>query len=123
VHAQLLTVPVYVWATIAYFILAFSSDHFELRGPFFLVASGFLMVGYIMMLATESLAARYAAVFMLAVGVYSTVCNHTQAKPPNSAILFQSIEFRSFLFPVISFQESYQLTNPIDIDRTCNRMA
>ncbi|KAH7325616.1 high-affinity nicotinic acid transporter [Stachybotrys elegans] len=72
VQAQLLTVPVYVWATIAYFILAFMSDRAGLRGPFILVACSFLVLGYIVMQATTNLGARYASVFMLAVGVYST---------------------------------------------------
>lgn len=73
VQAQLLTVPVYVWATISYFILAFMSDKVGLRGPFVLTACCFLLLGYIVMLATTNLGARYASVFMLAVGVYSTV--------------------------------------------------
>ncbi|KEY71706.1 hypothetical protein S7711_02935 [Stachybotrys chartarum IBT 7711] len=72
VQAQLLTVPVYVWATISYFILAFMSDKVGLRGPFVLTACCFLLLGYIVMLATTNLGARYASVFMLAVGVYST---------------------------------------------------
>lgn len=73
VHAQLLTVPVYVWATASYFILAYLSDRFGLRGPFFLSACVSLLSGYIIMLATTNLGARYFSVFLLAVGVYSTV--------------------------------------------------
>jgi MFS family permease len=73
VQAQLLTVPVYVWAAVSYFILAFMSDRFGLRGPFILIASVFLLIGYAVMLGTANLAARYTSVFLLAIGVYSTV--------------------------------------------------
>lgn len=77
VHAQLLTVPVYVWATISYFILAFSSDRLGLRSPFILIACVALLIGYSIMLGTVSLGARYAAVFFLAIGVYSTVSHQS----------------------------------------------
>lgn len=73
VHAQLLTVPVYVWATISYFILAFFSDRVGLRSLFIILPCISLVIGYSIMLGTVSLGARYAAVFFLAVGVYSTV--------------------------------------------------
>ncbi|SPN99133.1 related to high affinity nicotinic acid permease [Cephalotrichum gorgonifer] len=72
VHAQLLTVPVYAWATIAYFGIAFASDGKGLRGPFILGALVFLVAGYAVMLGTDSIAARYTAVFILAVGIYPT---------------------------------------------------
>jgi len=73
VHAQLLTVPVYVWATMAYIIIALLSDRIGWRGPFILMACLFLIIGYAMNLSTTSLGARYAAVFVLGAGVYTTV--------------------------------------------------
>lgn len=72
-QAQLLTVPVYVWAALSYYGLAFGSDRIGLRSPFIVGACVSLIIGYAIMLGTESIGARYYAVFMLAVGVYSTV--------------------------------------------------
>jgi MFS family permease len=73
VHAQLLTVPVYVWATLCYFFIAFFSDRARIRGPFLITGAVFLVAGYAIMLGTDSIGARYAAVFILGVGVYSAV--------------------------------------------------
>lgn len=73
VHAQLLTVPVYAWSTLSYFFIAFFSDRARLRGPFMIAGASFLVAGYAIMLGTENLGARYAAVFVLGVGVYSAV--------------------------------------------------
>ncbi|CAK7207302.1 hypothetical protein SEUCBS139899_010112 [Sporothrix eucalyptigena] len=72
VHAQLLTVPVYVWSAIAFFIIAFLSDRAGMRSPFLVGASVSVLVGNIMMLATDNVAARYVALFFLAVGLYTT---------------------------------------------------
>lgn len=90
VHAQLLTVPVYVWATISYFIIAYLSDRVGMRSPFIIVACLALMVGYIMMIATDNLAARYVAVFILAVGLYTTV-RHNTTQDLRSFIKLQTI--------------------------------
>lgn len=73
VHAQLLTVPVYAWATAAFLITAFQSDRVGWRGPFILGGCIFLLIGYSINLGTASLGARFAAVFLLATGVYCTV--------------------------------------------------
>ncbi|ATY66974.1 nicotinic acid plasma membrane transporter [Cordyceps militaris] len=72
VHAQLLTVPVYLWATVSYVIIALLSDRVGLRAPFILGACLFLIIGYSINLGTEALGARYAAVFIIGCGVYAT---------------------------------------------------
>ncbi|CAK7221007.1 hypothetical protein SBRCBS47491_004380 [Sporothrix bragantina] len=72
VHAQLLTVPVYVWSAIAFFIIAFLSDRHGMRSPYLVGASFAVLIGNIMMIATDNIAARYVALFFLAVGMYST---------------------------------------------------
>ncbi|KAH7024853.1 high-affinity nicotinic acid transporter [Microdochium trichocladiopsis] len=71
VVAQLLTVPVYAWATISYFAIAFLSDKVGLRGPFILGAGLFLLAGYAVSIGTDSLGGRYAAVFIVGTGVYA----------------------------------------------------
>ena len=73
VHAQLMTVPVYVWATVSYLMVAFGSDKVGLRSPFMFGACLALVVGYIMNIASEALAVRLAAVFVLGTGVYAGV--------------------------------------------------
>lgn len=73
VHAQLLTVPVYAWATASYVVIALLSDRVGLRAPFILGACLFLIIGYAVNLGTEALGARYAAVFIIGCGVYATV--------------------------------------------------
>ncbi|KAK0386734.1 hypothetical protein NLU13_6570 [Sarocladium strictum] len=72
VHAQLLTVPVYVWATASYVIIASLSDRVGRRAPFLVLACLFLVTGYAINLGTEALGARYAAVFVLGCGVYAS---------------------------------------------------
>lgn len=73
VHAQLLTVPVYVWATVSYVVIALLSDRVGLRAPFILGACLFLITGYAINLGSDALGARYAAVFICGCGVYATV--------------------------------------------------
>jgi MFS family permease len=74
VHAQLLTVPVYFWAGLSYFICAYASDRVGMRSPFIIFACLALMVGYIIMITTASIGARLAAVYILVIGLYTTVC-------------------------------------------------
>ncbi|KAL2812920.1 major facilitator superfamily domain-containing protein [Aspergillus cavernicola] len=71
-QAQALTVPVYVWATIAYFSIALFADRSGLRGPYILGALLFLVAGYGIMIGTDNVAARYTALFIIAVGIYPT---------------------------------------------------
>lgn len=73
VHAQLLTVPVYVWATISYLSIALLSDRIGMRAPFIIGACLFLIAGYAIQLGTDVLGARYVAVFVCGVGVYASV--------------------------------------------------
>lgn len=80
VHAQLITVPVYIWATISYLVIAWASDRVGLRSPFILGATLACIVGYSMNISSSSLGVRLAAVFMLGTGVYATV-SHTLIHP------------------------------------------
>lgn len=73
VHAQLITVPVYVWATASYLMIAFASDRVGLRSPFILGACLALIIGYSMNIGSNALGVRLAAVFVLGTGVYATV--------------------------------------------------
>ena len=61
VHAQLMTVPVYVWATISYLMIAFGSDKVRLRSSFMSGACLALAIGYIINIVSEALSVRLAA--------------------------------------------------------------
>lgn len=76
VHAQLLTVPVYAGTTISFYLIAFFSDRAGMRSPFLLLACLALVIGYAIMLGTANNAARYVALFILGVGLYTTVSQH-----------------------------------------------
>lgn len=71
-HAQLLTVPVYTWSAVTFFLIAFFSDRVGMRSPFLVGASFFVLIGNILMLVTDKVAARYVGLFCLAIGLYST---------------------------------------------------
>ena len=62
VHAQLMTVPVYVWATISYLMIAFGSDKVRLRSSSMSGACLALAIGYIINIASEALSVSLAAV-------------------------------------------------------------
>ncbi|KAH8907947.1 high-affinity nicotinic acid transporter [Coniochaeta sp. PMI_546] len=72
VHAQLMTVPVYFWAGLSYFICAYASDRVGMRSAFIIFACLALMVGYIIMLTTDNIGARLTAVYILVIGLYTT---------------------------------------------------
>ena len=68
--AQLFTVAPNMAAFIAVLSLSIISDRIKVRGP--IMASGCIIAaaGYIMLLATEKNAVRYAGTFLVAVGVF-----------------------------------------------------
>ncbi|PFH50852.1 hypothetical protein AMATHDRAFT_192456 [Amanita thiersii Skay4041] len=69
-RAQLYTVPPYVPAAALTVIVAYFSDKLKLRGPFILVCLPLTIVGYIISIAAQTNKARYAAVFLIAAGIY-----------------------------------------------------
>ncbi|KAK5131207.1 hypothetical protein LTR08_001232 [Meristemomyces frigidus] len=85
INSQLLTVPVYAAAAISYLIVGWLSDKTKLRSPFLLGCLTSCLIGYIILAIPSSpVGARYFAVFMVAIGLYSTTslnlvwaaCNH-----------------------------------------------
>ncbi|SNX86065.1 related to allantoate permease [Melanopsichium pennsylvanicum] len=69
---QLLTVPVYVPATILVIVIAYLADRIRLRGPFMLGLLPLSMIGYIMLLITQDPRVKYGATFLIALGIYPT---------------------------------------------------
>ncbi|KAI0824785.1 MFS general substrate transporter [Trametes gibbosa] len=68
--AQLHTVPPYVPAVVLTVIVAVASDRLRWRGPFILLFLPITMAGYILAIAAKTNNQRYAAVFLIATGIY-----------------------------------------------------
>ncbi|KAF1969445.1 MFS general substrate transporter [Bimuria novae-zelandiae CBS 107.79] len=68
--AQLLTVPIYITASILAIGTAWLSDRAGKRSPFILVCLGIMAVGFIMCLATGTPGVVYAGVFIAAAALY-----------------------------------------------------
>lgn len=71
--AQLMTIPIYITASIFSVVQAYFSDRVGLRSPFILVNLIFLLVGYSMAISTnpaDNPGVIYAGVYIAALGVY-----------------------------------------------------
>lgn len=71
--AQLMTVPIYVTASILAVIFAYFSDRLGKRSPFIIFFLGVMVVGFAMCIATdpnENPGVVYAGVFLIACSIY-----------------------------------------------------
>jgi MFS family permease len=75
IKTQLLTVPVYIWASIVYICISFASDHFNRRAFFMVPMALITAVGYSLMLGLPmtSTSVLYFATFVTATGIYCVV--------------------------------------------------
>ncbi|KAF2813634.1 major facilitator superfamily transporter [Mytilinidion resinicola] len=75
IHTQLLTVPVYIWASIVYITVSFASDHFNRRAIFMVPMALVTSIGYAMQLGVsmDKTAVLYFATFVTATGIYCVV--------------------------------------------------
>lgn len=72
-NAQLLTIPIYVFAMIITLIFAFWSDHVQQRSPFIMAGFGIAACGFIAQLAiphTSLPGLTYGFLFPVAAGLY-----------------------------------------------------
>ncbi|KAJ3722977.1 MFS transporter [Lentinula raphanica] len=83
-EAQLHTVPPYVPAVVLTVVIAFLSDRLRWRGPFILICLPVAIVGYIVAITAETDTGRYAAVFLMATGVYPSGPSILSILPNNS---------------------------------------
>ncbi|KAL2835824.1 high-affinity nicotinic acid transporter [Aspergillus pseudoustus] len=72
VHANLMTVPIYVCALFFFLAIAYFSDRTGYRGPFLAGGLLCLIVGYALLIAVEDLRVRFFACFVAALGIYPT---------------------------------------------------
>ncbi|KAK5115895.1 hypothetical protein LTR62_000351 [Meristemomyces frigidus] len=86
IDAQLLTVPVYAVAAGSYLLIGWASDRVKLRSPFLIGVLCSCLIGYIILAVPASpVGVRYFAVFLVAIGLYSstslnivwTACNNS----------------------------------------------
>ncbi|KIJ56775.1 hypothetical protein M422DRAFT_57408 [Sphaerobolus stellatus SS14] len=68
--AQLHTVPPYVPAVVLTIFISVLADRLSWRGPFILICLPMTIAGYIMAIAATTNTVRYAAVFLIAGGIY-----------------------------------------------------
>lgn len=68
--AQLHTVPPYVPAVVLTVVVSIASDKLKWRGPFILIFLPIAMIGYIIAIVATNNTQRYAAVFLMAAGIY-----------------------------------------------------
>ncbi|KAI4939261.1 uncharacterized protein J4E92_000545 [Alternaria infectoria] len=75
IRTQLLTVPVYIWASVVYLFVAFCSDYFNRRAFFMVPLALVTSIGYAMMLGVSmsSTGVLYFATFVTATGIYCVV--------------------------------------------------
>lgn len=84
-QAQLHTVPPYVPAVVLTVIVAIMSDKLKWRGPFILICLPLAIVGYIVAITAQTNTGRYAAVFLMAAGVYPSAPCILSILPNNSS--------------------------------------
>ncbi|KAE9968333.1 hypothetical protein EG327_011106 [Venturia inaequalis] len=82
--AQLLTVPVYVFASAIALLFAWLSDRAGKRTPFILPMMFVILVGYIMCISSSKPGVVYAGIFIAAAGVYG-------AYPGNIALISNNL--------------------------------
>ncbi|EKG10286.1 Major facilitator superfamily [Macrophomina phaseolina MS6] len=77
ISQQLHTVPPYIVGAFFTLFFPFLSWRFDKRNIFFIISAPFMMVGYIMFLATDAAKVRYGATFLIASGAFAfgALCN------------------------------------------------
>ncbi|CAK7217036.1 hypothetical protein SCUCBS95973_003015 [Sporothrix curviconia] len=71
--AQLWSVIPYAVASVVTVIVAFASDHFQVRGIIMLVTMPIAIVGYAVIANVDSPSVKYGMTFLMATGLYSSV--------------------------------------------------
>ncbi|KAI6045457.1 MFS general substrate transporter [Pisolithus marmoratus] len=71
--SQLLTIPIYVAATISTITVAHFSDTMKIRFPFIVVSEFIGLVGYIIQITDASMGVKYFGTFFIVTGIYTGV--------------------------------------------------
>jgi MFS family permease len=65
VHANLMTVPIYICSLLFFLVIAYFSDRTQMRGPYLLGCLMCLIIGYAILISVESLKVRFFACFRM----------------------------------------------------------
>ncbi|KAI0313917.1 MFS general substrate transporter [Amylostereum chailletii] len=84
-EAQLRTVPPYIPAVVLTIVVAFLADRYKLRGTLIIILLPITIAGYILAIAATTNEVRYAAVFLIATGLYPTAPCILSILPNNTA--------------------------------------
>lgn len=84
-RAQLHTVPPYIPAIVLTLVVAYISDRLQWRGIFILLLLPITIAGYILAICAKTNEVRYAAVFLMAAGVYPSAPCILSILPNNSS--------------------------------------
>ncbi|KAH7322459.1 major facilitator superfamily domain-containing protein [Stachybotrys elegans] len=72
VHANLMTVPIYMCSLVFFLVIAWLSDRTGYRGPYMAGCLVLLIIGYALLISMENLRVRFFACFVAALGIYPT---------------------------------------------------
>lgn len=72
VHSQVMSIPIYIAATICALTVAWLTDHLKLRFPFIILGCCVATIGYVILLCmrTVPVGARYFAIYLITCGGY-----------------------------------------------------
>ena len=70
VYVQALTIPCFIWAAIAFFAVAYTSDKLQHRAVFGILACLVSIIGQVMLIAGHNVAVQYTGCFFIATGIY-----------------------------------------------------
>lgn len=73
--ANLLSVPIYVWAGALTCAVGYAADRVGNRGYFNLILLGIGMIGYIVLITSRNAALSYFAIYLAASGIYPVIAN------------------------------------------------
>lgn len=85
VHANLMTVPIYICSLLFFLVIAYFSDRTQMRGPYLLGCLMCLIIGYAILISVENLKVRFFACFLAALGIYPTTGLSTMWLQDNAA--------------------------------------
>lgn len=85
VQAQLLSVPLFAWATVVVVCTAVLADHTGRRGVWLLMLTPFTVIGFVLLITVKSVAVRYFALFLPMTGAFVSACLCTGWAVDNSA--------------------------------------
>ncbi|EJD47967.1 MFS general substrate transporter [Auricularia subglabra TFB-10046 SS5] len=74
-RANLLTIPVYVWACFCTISVGFLADKYQKRGIFNLVCFGMSLIGAAILIGSRNAGLSYFAVYVMAGGIYPLIPN------------------------------------------------